>query len=509
MTKKLFEPAHSHLGRHIASGLLSMGFLQAVRILCQFGSVVVLSRLLTPSEFGVVAMAAPVIGFAGLLQDLGLSQATIQKRGLGEEEVNAFFWINLGVGACLSALVVALSPLAGSYYHEARAVQVTAAFGGLIFLGSLGSQPGAIMTRRMLYRASAINGVISAVAGLAASVCAALFIKNWWALYLGAVVSMLSGVIGAFIVSGFRPGLPRRAAGLMPMLKFGVGVMSANMAGFLSRNTDNLLIGWRWGEASLGLYDRAYKLLLFPIERLAGPMMQTMLPVLCHLSGEPVRYRRVYLKALSCLLLLSWPGICWAIVFGDGVVRLLLGAGWTGVSAIFIPLAVTALVQMLNNGSGYLYISQGRSGELARWAMIGAAVDIASFAAGLPFGPAGVAKAYAVSEYLRTPFLWYLVTRSGPVRLRDIVGAIAPQARGAGLALAALSGIKIVSGTDGTLTLGLALGASYVGFAVGLVISEAGRETLFEGVRRLRGFLSKQSEATAAAEPNSTPPPGV
>ena len=160
-------------------------------------------------------------------------------------------------------------------------------------------------------------------------------------------------------------------------------------------------------------------------------MMQTMLPVLCHLSGEPERYRRVYLKAMSCLLLLSWPGICWAIVFGDGVVRLLLGAGMEGVSAIFIPLAVTALVQMLNNGSGYLYISQGRSGELARWAMISAAVDIVSFAAGLPFGPAGVAKAYAVSEYLRTPFLWYLVTRSGPVRLRDIVGAIAPQARGA------------------------------------------------------------------------------
>ena len=147
-----------------------MGFLQAVRVLCQFGSVVVLSRLLSPSEFGVVAMAAPVISFAGLFQDLGLSQATVQKRGVDEAEVNAFFWINLGAGACLCALVIALSPLAGSYYHEARAVKVTAAFGALILLGSLGSQPGAIMTRRMLYRASAINGAISAVAGLLASV---------------------------------------------------------------------------------------------------------------------------------------------------------------------------------------------------------------------------------------------------------------------------------------------------------------------------------------------------
>ena len=120
MTNSRFEPAHHHIGRHIASGLLSMGFLQAVRVLCQFGSVVLLSRLLSPSEFGLVAMATPLISFAGLFQDMGLSQATVQKRGIDEAEVNAFFWINLGAGAGLCALVIALSPLAGLYYHEAR-----------------------------------------------------------------------------------------------------------------------------------------------------------------------------------------------------------------------------------------------------------------------------------------------------------------------------------------------------------------------------------------------------
>ena len=94
-------------------------------------------------------MVGPVSGFVALFQDLGLSQATIQKPQLSHEEVNAFFWINVGVGAALTAVIVAISPLVGWYYGEPHVVPLTAAMGLLIMLSSLGNQPGAILMRRM------------------------------------------------------------------------------------------------------------------------------------------------------------------------------------------------------------------------------------------------------------------------------------------------------------------------------------------------------------------------
>ena len=161
-----FEPRHKEMGRHITSGIVNSGVVQIVKMLCQFGSVIILSRLLPPSDFGLIAMVGPVSGFVGLFQDLGLSQATIQKAKLNHDEVNAFFWINVSLGAALTAIVVAISPLAGWYYGEPRVVALTAAMGLLILLGSLGNQPGAILMRRMEFGVLALNGVVGAASGL-------------------------------------------------------------------------------------------------------------------------------------------------------------------------------------------------------------------------------------------------------------------------------------------------------------------------------------------------------
>jgi PST family polysaccharide transporter len=422
-----FDPRHKELSRHITSGIFNSGIVQIVQVLCQIGSVVVLSRLLPPSDFGLLAMVGPVCGFVGLFQDLGLSQATIQKPALTDDEVNAFFWINVAAGAVLTVAVVAISPLVGWYYREPRVVALTAAMGLLILVGATANQPGAILRRRMEFGIGALIGVLGAVVGLAVSIIMALAIKNYWALFFGTAAASFVSVGGVWIAAGWLPSRPRRVPGLRGMLKFGAGVTTANVAAFLSMNTDNVLIGWKWGEHVLGLYDRAYKLLLFPIARIIGPVMGTLVPVLSRLADEPERYSRIFLKTLALLTLATWPGIVWAIVLKGVLVRTLLGAQWGEAAIIFGPLAVAGLVQAVNNSMGYLYISQGRSGELARIAMVGAIIDVASFGLGLPYGAPGVATAYAISEFLRTPFFWWYVTRRGPIRAQAVVVAVLPQ----------------------------------------------------------------------------------
>ena len=493
------EPRHKEMGRHITSGIVNSGIVQIVKVLCQFGSIIVLSRILLPSDFGLMAMVGPVSGFVALFQDLGLSQATIQKPQLSHDEVNAFFWINVGVGAALTAVIVAISPLVGWYYGEPHVVPLTAAMGLLILLSSLGNQPGAILMRRMEFGVLALNGVVGAVSGLTVSIILALILKNYWALYFGMAVGTVIPAIGVWIASGWRPSVPRFVPGLREMLKFGAGITSANVSSFFSRNMDNVLIGWRWGNDALGLYDRAYKLLLFPIERIVGPVMGTMVPVLSRLTGEPERYRRIFLKTTSQLTLATWPGIIWAIILDDTLVPTLLGKQWTDSVAIFEPLAIAGLVQVINNATGYLYTSQGRSGEFARWSFVSGIIDVASFAIGLPYGAIGVATAYAISEYLRTPLLWWLLTRRGPVRPWDVVHAVLPQIAGGVLSALVLLGYRKLAHTPPVFLLSGGLIASYATVALTMSVSQGGRETLKQTIdawRRILVHIRSKDSAT-------------
>jgi PST family polysaccharide transporter len=490
MTEMNFEPRHKEMAHHVMSGIVNSGLIQIVKILCQFGSVVILSRLLRPSDFGIIAMVGPVYGFVLLFQDLGLSQATIQKPGLTHDEVNAFFWINVAVGAVLTVLIISCSPLVGLYYKEPRVVPLTAAMGLLILASSVGNQPGAILTRRMEFGILSLNGALGAVSGLVISIILAFILKNYWALYFGMIASTIMPVAGVWIAAQWKPSVPRRVAGLRAMLKFGAGVTSANLAGVFSGNMDNILIGRRWGDYPLGLYDRAYKLLLFPLQRISGPVMSTLVPVLSRLDADPERYRRIFLKTVAQLTLATWPGILWALILSDTLVPTLLGKQWMDSSAIFKLLAIPGLLQIVNGCSGCLLISQGRSGEYASWSIVNAVTCVASFVVGLPFGPIGVAGAYAVGECLRTPFLWWYIGRRGPIDSSSVIRAILPQIASALVSALALLGYEKFAQTRPLFFLAGGLVVSYGVTALAMSVSSAGRETLKQTLLAAQKILS-------------------
>ena len=203
---------------------------------------------------------------------------------------------------------------------------------------------------------------------------------------------------------------------------------------------------------------------------------------------EPERYRSILVKTLSQLTLAIWPGIIWAIILADTLVPTLLGKQWVGAEPIFVPLAIAGLVQTINYSAGCMYISQGRSGEFARWSFIGAVVDVASFTIGLPYGAVGVATAYAISEYLRTPFCWWNLTRIGPVRARDVIHAIVPQIVSTLISVLALLAYRHMVELPPFALLAGGLVLSYLTTALAMGVSRNGRKTLkhsLEAVHRV------------------------
>lgn len=473
-----FDPEKKEMAQHVTSGIASSGVVQIVKVLCQFGSVIILSRLLPPSDFGIIAMVAPVYSFIIIFHDMGLSQATIQRPRLCHEEVNAFFWLNVGVGMILGIATIALSPVVGWYYHEERIVHLCAAMGGLIVIGALGNQHGAVLQRRLEFSRLAIIDVSGTICSLVISVIMAIVLRGYWALYCGMAMGVIVPVAGVWLASGWRPSFPRFVPGLLDMLKFGAGITSFNLTCFIAGNTDNILVGRVWGDRELGFYDRAYKLLLFPIQRIVSPIAGTMIPMLSRLVDEPEKYRSIINNTLEQLIFAVWPGIIWAIIMSDRLIPEILGENWKSAVAIFIPLGIASLVQIFNSPPVWMFISQGRSGDYARWGVVNALTSIAAFVIGLPYGVVGVATAYAVSEYVRTPFLWWYCTRKGPVEPFEVLGRILPHIASAMVSALALVYFRELVDGQSVLIIAAGLVISYAVFALTMSLFDRGRKTM-------------------------------
>ncbi len=490
-----FDPPEGPLRATVGRGAVAIATSQGLQVSTQIASVLILSRLLAPSDFGLVAMCAPVIALLGMLQNFGLVQATVQKKNLQEDEVNFLFWINVAFSVTLALLLVALSPAIALFYEEPRIGPLIAAMASTIVIAGLGAQHGALLNRRMEFGKIAWLSVIGALTTLFVAIGWALISPTYWAIFAGTLAGSLVATVMTWIWSGWFPGRPRSTEDIRGLLGFGAGITGFNLTNFFARNLDNVLIGKVWGSVELGFYDRAYKLLLFPLRQVSNPLSRVMIPALSRMTEEPDRYRHAYLRVLNLSLLLILPGVAWATAMADTLIPFLLGAQWHGSAPIFMALGFAGLVQPLNNPAGWLFISQGRSTDYMIWGFITAGIAIAAFGAGIAWGALGVAVAYAISEYLKTIPLWIYVSRRGPVRTPHVARATGPFLLAAHLALLLVWILQDYFAFAPALSLIIGLLLSYVVVAVGVLPFKSGRETLRESYGLATGPLKRRGRA--------------
>jgi len=491
-TGQSFDPPPGPLRTSVSRGATTIGLSQAVQILVQLISVLVLSRLLSPGDFGLIAMCAPVIAFLAMLQNFGLVQATVQKKDLTHADVNFLFWVNLGMSAALASMLALSSTLVASFYEDDCIILLLAALSSTIVISGLGAQHSALLNRKMEFGKLALVTVLGAVATLGVSIGWALAAPSYWALFGGTLAGAAVTTVLTWLWSGWRPGRPATSEGTRELLGFGAGITGFNLTNFFARNADNVLIGKVWGSAELGLYDRAYKLLLFPLGQVSNPLSRVMIPALSRMVDEPDRYRHAYLRVLNLSLLLILPGVAWATASANTLIPFLLGNQWYDSSPIFMALGFAGLLQPLNNPAGWLFISQGRSTEYMIWGAITAVFALTAFAIGIWWAALGVAIAYAVGEYLKTIPLWLYISRRGPVRAPHILYAAGPSVLGAHLAVGTSWLSHEYAELVPAVSLGLSLLVAYATMAITLLCFRAGRETLGEAIGLLKSLLNSR-----------------
>lgn len=464
-------------GRSVRGGAVTVAA-QIVKMVAQFATIAVLARLLEPSAFGLVAMTAAAVAFLELFKDLGLSAATIQRPALTHAQVSTMFWLNTALGVLAAALTAALAPLLAWFYGESALIDITLCLALGFIVSGLSTQHMALLRRQMRFGALAFLQVGAELVGMAAAIGAALAGMGYWALVVQRLAWVLILTVGAWWLCAWRPGRAGPLRDVRELLHFGGNVAASNLVGLLARSADQILIGWFWGAAALGLYERASKLVLVPLNNLNAPLHAVAMPALSRAAEEPARHRRAYLGMVEKLAMVTMPVGALLVTAPDWIVSLALGPQWMATAPVLAWLGVTAIYQPVTYTLSWLLMSQNRAREMSVFSIFNAIALVASIAVALPYGMEAVAAAYALSGLcLRVPALFWMTGRRGGIRAGEIVSALLPSSLAAFLSLGgvyamrqstALDGVGSVAGLAAAagLTMCLAL-ACYLGLPKG------------------------------------------
>jgi polysaccharide transporter, PST family len=374
--------------------------------------------LLTPADFGLVAMVTAVIGVADLLRDFGLSSAAIQSRTLTEDERSNLFWANLGLGTACTLGAMAATPLIVAGYRQPGLAPVVLVLALTFTINGANTQYRADLARRMRFAALSGAEIIAQASGISVAILLAATGAGVWAIVWQqiavAVVTLFINVLNV----RWRPGLPRRGVSLRRFFRFGGGLLGTQLIAYATKNVDNVALGAVWGATPLGWYNRAYQRLMMPLNQINAPMTNVALPVLSRVQHDDATFQRYLAKAqlVACYL----TSTLFAVAAGLAVplVSVLFGPRWSPVAPIFAVLAIGGIFRAVAQIAYWIFLARGRTGAQLRQDLVLRPFIVLAILAGLPWGPLGVAVGHSAAFFIYwLATLWYVGRVTGtPVR---------------------------------------------------------------------------------------------
>jgi PST family polysaccharide transporter len=414
---------HPDMGRRTGRGGTAVLLAQVLKLIIQTAATAVMARMLTPSDYGIIAMVTVVTGCVGLLKDMGLSVSVIQSPEITAAEINSLFWINIVIGLLLTVEGILLAPLLAMFYGKPEVRGICAILSISFLINSLTAQQSALLQRNLQFRCLATIDLASVA--VAAVVGTLLAWRHWgyWAL----VASLLAGQATALPLVWYcfrwMPGRPSISEAARH-IRFGGAATVGGVCAYIVRNLDNFLLGKYASQTALGVYSKAYSLLLLPMQLLSGPLSTVMLPVLSRLQDDELRFKHYYLQAIRLLAFAGMPLVGCLVVVAPEIVQIILGPRWHESATLFRLMSLGAWLGTFNIAIGWLLTSTGKINRLLQISLLSAGLFAMGFIAALPWGARGMAVAFSVCYLVLNLGILTFGFRGTPVTARGFVQTI-------------------------------------------------------------------------------------
>lgn len=436
----------------IASGLITFAA-QPIKLIMGIGATAILARLVTPADFGLVAMISPLVLLVDSLSNFGLETATIQQQNLSHQQASLAFWFSLKINAAVIALMIAMGPVLAWFYQQQALSQITVVMAIGAFSLCLSFQHKALLQRQMKFGLLTSIELIAIALSTLCAIAAAWQDLGYWALVLQIVVMQVVQSIAYWTTCRWRPSPPASKKQLEKQLEkhpedsirsmFSYG---ANLTGFrfitrISMQIDRILVGYISGATALGFYDVAYRWAYFPFIQIYAPLFDVVVSSLSRTYNNPTTYRKYARWSLTLLFSLCMPALALLYVTAQDVLLILLGKQWLTAIPIFQLLLIAVFVSTLSRVTKWLYISSGQTKRQLRWGLIQTPITIAAVAIGAHWGAYGIAAGYTIGICALTYPAVIVCLKDSPLTLADFFIAVWPAATASVLSALALFSI--------------------------------------------------------------------
>jgi O-antigen/teichoic acid export membrane protein len=396
------------LGRRALRGGIVSVAMQYGNGVLQIIAAIVLARLLTPEDFGLVAIVTVLTSFAPALIDFGLGDATAQRSKITPGQVSSLFWLSTAVGSAIAAILALSSPLIATIYNEPRLEPIALCMAISFVLWGASNQHLALLRRTLQFGTIARIQISSTLVGVIVAIVMAFYGYGYWALVARPVTSALWLACGMWLFCRWRPGFPVFDAEVKSMVRFGLHVVSFSATYTLAKAVDRIGLSLFYRPDVVGYYQNATTLFENSISTVLLQVHTVGSASLSKLQSNPAALREKYETALSALAFFMMPIAAILSVTAQDVTVLLLGAKWQVAGSFLAIIALRGIFQVIEGSQGWVHLSIGRADRWRTWGIVTLVVQIAGLLAGLPFGPEGVATASViVTSLLAVPSISY------------------------------------------------------------------------------------------------------
>jgi PST family polysaccharide transporter len=385
-----------------------------VQMVVQLLAIMALGRLITPTEFGLMGAANVIIVFSQIVSQIGVGPAIVQRRELTPVHVRVAVTLSVALGLLLGALVYLGAPLIAAFYRIPALEPVLRAVAFLFPMDGLNTVAKSLLTRELRFRLYIVLDAGSYIVGYA---CVGVFLA-WrgygvWALVIANLAQEAVRTIAMYVATRhpLRPSFDLRAG--RNLLTFGVGHSMAQIGTLLSQQGDNLVVG-RWlGAAALGVYGRAYNLMVMPASAFGRIVNRVLFPVMAQVQNERHRLVNAYERGLAIVALASLPISAFLWVVAPEFIPVILGPAW---GAVVLPFRLFSISLLFRMGSKISDACVKAAGVVYTWALLQfgyAALVVIGAIIGQRWGVGGVAVCVSIAmgcDWLSMAYLGRSVT---------------------------------------------------------------------------------------------------
>ena len=362
----------------------------------------VLSRLLAPSDYGVVAIVSVFTEFFLMLSDSGIGVAIVQYRDLTEEDYGSLFGFTVVLGVALSVLLcLAAQPIA-AFYADARLAGVCRMSALTLFLSTVNMVPNGLLLKARRFTSVGVRHVVASLASGIVAVALALSGWGYYSLVLQSAATQAMVLTWNLIASPIRHPSFKFVSALRKVFRYSAFQFGFNAINYFSRNLDNLLIGKFMGAAPLAYYDKAYKLSIYPVSAFSNIIGSVVQPFMAEHQDDRAVIFENWMRVQKVISLAGALITAVCLCFCEEIIVVLFGGQWGPSVPLFRMLALSIYARMANNVSGAYFQSLGRTDLMFQTGVVTTCLSVACIVCGIELGSAlWVARLVALSSWLQ------------------------------------------------------------------------------------------------------------